>query len=231
MIKITKIHRTIICPGLNFILLLYSSKYLTNPPIPCGIEILSLAMLLKKYRVGISHLLSGPKAKLVCTMPCLSIKLSVTGITQFLAKLRFTELAPARAHRFILPAKTSAFEASHFIAEVRFWVVAFCLQNLVSQVALPCIYAKHGFLHDGGWTFLNKWIPKLSANPIRCRRQNIYKKVSVSPRPFLRRKALENLRIFCATRSVSLARPKETTPRPARFFASQNRTFFNSHIA
>ena len=33
--------RIIICPGLNSILLLYSSKYLTNPPIPDGIETLS----------------------------------------------------------------------------------------------------------------------------------------------------------------------------------------------
>lgn len=33
------------CPGLNSMLDLYSSKYLTNPPIPEGIEILSFPIL------------------------------------------------------------------------------------------------------------------------------------------------------------------------------------------
>ena len=47
MIIITTTLKTIICPGLNLILLAYSSKYLTSPPIPDGMEILSLAILLK----------------------------------------------------------------------------------------------------------------------------------------------------------------------------------------
>jgi hypothetical protein len=42
IIAITTMQRIMICPGLNSILLLYSSKYRTRPPIPDGIETLSL---------------------------------------------------------------------------------------------------------------------------------------------------------------------------------------------
>ena len=58
----TTMHRTTMWPGLNFILLLYSSKYLTKPPIPEGMLILSCAILSKTtlyYQGGTQILFSG----------------------------------------------------------------------------------------------------------------------------------------------------------------------------
>ncbi len=86
---IITIQRKITCPGLNLILLLYSSKYLTIPPIPVGIDTLSCDIVFNSYylintsinfkklkRVRLSHLLSGPNAAFPTAIACLSIKLS-----------------------------------------------------------------------------------------------------------------------------------------------------------
>ena len=54
---ITMIIRTIKWPGLNLILLWYSSKYLTNPPMPEGILILSWAIVSVRISLNIKKLL------------------------------------------------------------------------------------------------------------------------------------------------------------------------------